>query len=361
MPPDGGAHCRSVPRNGSTQTDWHGDALNWTDRFEQLIRRDPGRRGLIGPEPESGSLCPGHLAEAAQDLADHGRRVGIVTGFFVPHADPPAAETDGPPGAALLAAALKAVGIEVGLLTDAWCAEAVAAAARAFDLPSEIVMVCPQSTSSWRPGFLQGGWGSTLSHLIAVERVGPGHTVGSLLAQPRRGPAPRAAFSRRVPEPARNRCHNLRGECIDNSTADLHEFFEAGRIRHAGIRTIGIGDGGNEIGMGTIPWEELCRRFDGRFPDWIPCRVATDWTIIGGTSNWGAQALAAAVLILKGATPVLRPWGRHHQYRQLKHMVEAGPAVDGITARPEPTVDGLPFLTYIQPWEGIRRTLGLRD
>ncbi|QDU43702.1 hypothetical protein Mal52_21780 [Symmachiella dynata] len=40
-------------------------------------------------------------------------------------------------------------------------------------------------------------------------------------------------------------------------------------------------------------------------------------------------------------------------------MCNHGPAVDGVTRRQEPTVDGLPFLTYIQPLEGIRQLLGI--
>jgi hypothetical protein len=43
--------------------------------------------------------------------------------------------------------------------------------------------------------------------------------------------------------------------------------------------------------------------------------------------------------------------------RRLKALVQDGPAVDGVTRLQQPTVDGLPFLTYIQPWEGMRRVL----
>ena len=54
---------------------------------------------------------------------------------------------------------------------------------------------------------------------------------------------------------------------------------------------------------------------------------------------------------------VLEPWSQ----ARLEHIVANGPAVDGVTGRREATVDGLPFLTYIQPWEGIRRLLGWND
>ena len=90
----------------------------------------------------------------------------------------------------------------------------------------------------------------------------------------------------------------------------------------------------------------------------VPCRIATDWTIVAGTSNWGAAALAAAVAVLRRQTDLLRSFDGDQQHAVLQAMVALGPAVDGITRQPEATVDGLPFLTYIQPWEGIRRLLG---
>ncbi|NOX55607.1 MAG: hypothetical protein GXP27_14445, partial [Planctomycetes bacterium] len=51
------------------------------------------------------------------------------------------------------------------------------------------------------------------------------------------------------------------------------------------------------------------------------------------------------------------PSGR--QFDLLERMVEDGPCVDGATGRQEPTVDGLPFITYIQAWEGICEAAGV--
>ena len=70
-----------------------------------------------------------------------------------------------------------------------------------------------------------------------------------------------------------------------------------------------------------------------------------------------AQPVCAA---LSGSpNSVLICYSRRQQQTVLEAMVEHGPAVDGVTKRREPTVDGLPFLTYIQPWEAIRAKLGL--
>lgn len=329
--------------------------------LDRLIRRDPARRGLIGSEERFGPLCPGHLAAAAVDLAESGRCVAIVTGFYVPRATPPAAETDGPPGALLLAAALSRVGIEAYVITDEWCASAVRAVARAFAFPGERILIYPHGSSEWREAFFRDGPGHALTHLIAVERVGPSHTGESLAAQSRPTPAPLDEFQARVLADWYDHCHNMRGEITDPCTGDLHRLFEEVHRYRPAARTIGIGDGANEIGMGAIPWEELVRRLPGEHAPRIPCRIATHWNIVAGTSNWGAQALAAGVLALRGEAAALAEWSTAHQRQVLQRMVAEGPAVDGATALPEATVDGLPFLTYIQPWESMLRLLGVGD
>jgi hypothetical protein len=329
------------------------------EELERLIRRDPAHRGLIASEPVFGPLCEGHLAGAAVHLAEFAEHVAIVTGFFVPHGELPAAETDGPLGSLLLAAALDAIGVEVSLITDEHCRGALTAAATAFRFPAERVLAVADDSAAWLQEFYLEGRGRTLTHLIAVERVGPSHTPDSLRNQPRLTAAPVEEFAALVPAENRNRCHNMRGQVIDEHTANLHRLFEELPHHRPEARSIGIGDGANEIGMGSIPWEELRRRLDGDHAAHLPCRIATDWNIIAGTSNWGGYALAAATLWLQGRVDVLAGWDRDHQQRVLEYVVEHGPAVDGVTGRREPTVDGLPFLTYIQPWEGIRRLLGL--
>lgn len=336
--------------------------------LERLIHRDPARRGLIGTESGRAPLCQGHFAEAARHLANHGRSVAIISGFFIPGATPPAAETDGPPGAAILSAALRHSGIAAQIVTDAHCESAMRVAAREMGLPESTVVTIPSSSDAqkeWFHNFLEAPQdGYRLTHLIALERVGPSHDLDSiqrhLISSEPNWQQRLAEFADSVPEHARNRCHNMRGECIDAHTAPLHRLFEMAHCK-TGIRTIGIGDGGNEIGMGSIMWHELTQRLSGPAAARVPCRIATDWTIVCGVSNWGGQALAAAVLMLKGMANVARNWTALQQLAALERIVMEGPAVDGITRQQTPTVDGLPFLTYIQPWEGMRRLMGLES
>ena len=348
--------------------------------FERFIRRDPAGRGLIAAEPRFGPLCPGHLAKAAESLAETATGVVLVTGFYVPHAELPAAETDGPLGTALLAAALDGMGIPSLIVTDAWCAAAVRAAAEAIEFPADRVGVLSDDSCAELRDFATERGAMEVSHLIAVERVGPAHSLASISEQrEQREQRGRSSFYRgeeqekelrplfadesverfraTVLETAWNRCHNMRGDAIDAHTAPLHRLFEEFPHRVS----IGIGDGGNEIGMGSIPWDDLRRRLPGEHASRIPCRVPTDCTLLAGVSNWGAQALAAAVAMLRDRVDVLRPWDCRQQEAMLNHVLHNGPAVDGLTGRQEPTVDGLPFVTYIQPWAGIRRLLRLPE
>jgi hypothetical protein len=328
-------------------------------RFEELIRCDPAGRGILSTGEVASRFGVGHLAAAAGHLAEYGREVALVTGFAVPTARGPVAETDGPPGAVLLAATCAALGMQVHILTDDVCAECLRAAAEFAGLASSVVAACPVPATdgaAWCDRFLARH--PHLTHLIAVERVGPSHTPQSYRRRTVAGAADDSTFEQHVPKESHDRCFNMRGEPIDAFTAPLHLLFD--RVAHAApaARTVGIGDGGNEIGMGAFDWEDLHPLISGGHGPRIVCRIATDWTILAGTSNWGASALAAALAVIRDRTDLLRDWTVDRYETLLNHIVRHGPAVDGVTREPQPSVDGLPFATYIQPWAGIRATLG---
>src|ERR1700690_1065265 len=94
------------------------------DRIEALIHRDVGR-GMDAVFPATqGGLWGAALALAASAAP----RIGLITGFFVPGGDPPAAETDGPAGAALMALGFVRGGLICRLATDTICQSACQAA-----------------------------------------------------------------------------------------------------------------------------------------------------------------------------------------------------------------------------------------
>ncbi len=339
-------------------------------QFEAFIRRDPGRRGLLGTEDQFPPLLPGQLGAAAADLLSTGRAVAILTGFFIPGATPPAAETDGPPGALRVAQTLRDLGIDARILTDRPCEPALRALAAAADFPESALEIVPLDASSsdptaatrdWCRAWWESEFGQKVTHLVAIERVGPSHTPQSLAAQLRPGPAPLERFLERCPPESHDRPHNMRGVDLSAHTAPLHLLFEPPARPGRVVRTIGIGDGGNELGMGQVPWEELVRRLPGDSAGKIPCRIAAHLVILAGVSNWGGYALSAALAMLAGRVDLLAPFTCQREFELLQAMVDHGPAVDGVTRLQQPTVDGLPFLTYIQPWAGIRRLLGLDE
>jgi hypothetical protein len=94
---------------------------------------------------------------------------------------------------------------------------------------------------------------------------------------------------------------------------------------------VGIGDGGNEIGMGNlidvIPSVES-------LPD-DPAVSRVDRLIIASVSNWGGYGLTAALSQI--ASENLLPQA-NDEARMVQGMVEAG-AVDGTTGDAVPTVD----------------------
>ncbi|XP_072424169.1 D-glutamate cyclase, mitochondrial isoform X6 [Chiloscyllium punctatum] len=62
-----------------------------------------------------------------------------------------------------------------------------------------------------------------------------------------------------------------------------------------GISTTGIGDGGNELGMGKV--KEAVKKYINN-GDLIACDVEADFTVIAGVSNWGGYAVACGLYIL---------------------------------------------------------------
>src|SRR5437016_14408497 len=100
------------------------DSHTIVDRIGGLIQVDVVRNitGLF-------DAARGGLWGAASSLANvPSARVGLITGFYVPQGSPPAAETDGPVGAGLLAKGLEAVGVCCRVATDEPCRSACAAA-----------------------------------------------------------------------------------------------------------------------------------------------------------------------------------------------------------------------------------------
>jgi hypothetical protein len=366
-----GTHSDRAAVPETVATKLRGERSGLIEQLEAIITRDVGNRGLASADGDNlVTRCRGNLGRAARHLAAEAGAVAIVTGFYVASTSP-TIETDGPCGAIALAWLLARQGFPVTLVTDPPGASAIEAGLRAAQLeaPSITMTVFPfedddphsdarnsnDVSASGRSldfieSFFRFGPGAELTHLIAVERAGPNHTAGSP------GATAQAAgwdFEQLCPLGHQNQVHNFRGEVITPFTAKTHLLFDYVRANKLPIRTIGVGDGGNEIGMGSIPWPVLHANIRGGLGARIACRVATDWTIACGVSNWGAYALGTAVAQLRERAGLLAEWTDQREHAVLAALVRAG-AVDGVTGQPTLSVDGLPLQHHLVVWSQIR-------
>lgn len=322
-------------------------------QLEWLIQTDPGLRGIHHiPGSNLCSFTRGHLLESTQFLADHpGCLVGIVTGFFIPGGNLPAPENDGPPGALFLARGLIRLGYSVVLITDSLCVEPLRQGLEffneknidLFEFPLEQTATIDKASSFKKKlnQFYQKY--SEIKILISLERVGPCHTMESFLAQRTRpGTAEISTFEKQGPGGLAGKCLNMRGNSVSEFTAPLHELFEEKYRFAKGVFTIGIGDGGNEIGMGSIPWRVLSENILNGLGGKIACRIATDTTIVAGVSNWAGYALAAALFARQGKEKEYAAFfNENKESSLLQEYCRTKTVVDGVRGIPSLSVDGM--------------------
>ena len=104
--------------------------------------------------------------------------------------------------------------------------------------------------------------------------------------------------------------------------------------------TVGIGDGGNEIGMGNLASKIPAV---ASLPS-EPTTVTVSRLIIASVSNWGVHGLIAALSLLSNRN--LLP-SVEEEASIIRNMVDKG-AVEGITAEQVYSVDGFPLDEYSQ-------------
>jgi hypothetical protein len=345
-------------------------------RMEEAINFPPSLRAHQGYQGKNLPLVPfSDLRGAITSLAEQGRKVAIVTGFYIPAGDPPATETDGPPGALILAEGLKLMGMSVTLVSDHYSVKALKEGLSVLGMTEEdLPVLCfpmedadENSLSRWSNEakdspvslrfareFWEGPSGKDLSHLIYIERVGPNHTLESFLSQASSNGDRAGIYEAVLPPPLRNRCLNARLMDITRFTAKTHLLLDAARELGVSVESIGVGDRGNEIGSGRVPWEALLGNEATRREAGFLCRITTDFFVSCGISNWGGYALLAGVALALGRTDILHKVTPEQEWRVLDHLVHHGPAIDGITCRQEHSVDGIEFGEYMKVIEHVK-------
>ena len=252
---------------------------------------DRDRRGISALRPH---LPDDFCEQAAAVVLENPGTAIVVTGFYILAAK--AAETDGPPGAIVIGDALQSLGYDVVYVTDRYTASlmssVVGSRARVVDFPiaddAESKRFAQELLAELNP-----------SVLIAIERCG-------LTSE--------GAY------------RNMHGQDITPYNARVDHLFSDQPA------TVGIGDGGNEIGMGNlasiIPTVPTLVK--------IPCITTTTRLITASVSNWGGYGLVAAMSKLQGKN--LLPSVEAEQ-DLVKRTVNMG-AVDGMSTKAEYKVDG---------------------
>lgn len=281
-------------------------------RLEAICGQDVGRNidALV-------QATRGELINAARSIGEHPNpHVAIVTGLYIASAPTPAAETDGPVGAVQMASAFINAGIPAQLFIDPHCAPPLVAAQKkgGDHIPLQILERTDDAVHALMEKFKSGE--TPVTHVIAIERMGPSHS---------------------------GKPFSMRAFDLSEFVAPIHTIFED---ENRPWETIAIGDGGNEMGMGKLPYKLVSENIERGAQ--IACRVAADHLIVGGLSNWGATALIRALSILRPdlEAALLEPLTLEREKSILEATVEEGGAVDGVRQVPQASVDSILWPQY---------------
>jgi hypothetical protein len=253
----------------------------------------------------------------------------ILTGFVM--ADWRKPETDGPIGAAALARSIElGTGAVPVLLTEDIIVENLQQTVKASGL---VVYDSIEKAKSGRRGRKAFVTGFPLSHESAREEA---IRLLDVLQ-------PKVVIS--IERPGWNEkkeYHSGMGINISQLSAKLDYLFLEAQQR--GILTIGVGDLGNELGMGymkeilkkIIPGAEKCQC---DCQGGIICDVSCDVGILCNISNWGGYGVCACLAALTGNREVLHD--RQTEMHMINECVRAG-AIDSVSGMYRPYVDGEP-------------------
>ena len=273
-------------------------------QIEEIILQND-KRGVS----ELKSYVPnGFCTSAADYLMDTVGDVIVATGFYILSAGKH--ETDGPPGAIAIGNALQTLGRKVIYVSDGlsipmlkqWLGEKAKVVEFPIVTKEESTLFASKLLKDFNPGLL-----------LSIERCG--RTVDASYL-------------------------NMRGLDISAHTAKIDFLFDYG------LPSIGIGDGGNEIGMGNlieyIPSVPT-------LPN-LPAITKVDQLILASVSNWGGYGLVGA--LSKHTGKDLLPSSSEFE-NIIREMVDAG-AVDGTSGENKYYVDGFSLAENVEQLERIR-------
>lgn len=324
--------------------------------IDRLVSIDIPRRGVIGLIHEAARAQAGmplslRAAEALAAGLSPGRIAMIATGWLDrPHVSLDIAETDGPPGAAVLARALH---VAFGAIPFLFVEEQIVGPMTAVVHAAGLRCVSPEQALAAR-----GGSGAL--HAAAVIALPSDRARAEALAEDMLARFDVGAFVaiEKGGENRRGRIRTSRGADTTDALGKADALLEACRAR--GIASVGIGDGGNEIGMGLIH-DRLAGRLrnslgaDGTSDDGVLPHQPVDALVAATVSNWGAYGVAAALAVLLRNPDIL------HSTEMEEAILRASAAagfIDGVSGYVGPTADGLPLGVHLSVVRLLRTFVG---
>ncbi|MCH2304559.1 MAG: DUF4392 domain-containing protein [SAR202 cluster bacterium] len=240
------------------------------------------------------SLSKDYCKQAAKFVLKNKGVVMITTGFYIAKAR--ASETDGPPGAIAIGNALDQLGYTVIYVSDKYTVKYLSAMKKNNALIVEFPIEEDLSSKNFAMNIINK---YKPQLIISIERCGFDET-----------------FSYR----------NMHGVDFSNYNAKIDYLFSNK------INSVGIGDGGNEIGMGDFIEKIVETSSLVRYPS----ITKTTFSIIASVSNWGGYGLVAALSNIVGENLLI---SIEEEIKLINTLVDLG-AVDGFSAKNINKVDG---------------------
>ncbi|XP_034531839.1 D-glutamate cyclase, mitochondrial [Notolabrus celidotus] len=237
-------------------------------QLETIIGEDPGQRGI------KALFVQDELLRSCLALS-HASSVAITTGFPTHFMHNPPDETDGPPGAIAIATMLMSLGKQVTMVIDK----------RDVEMNQAII------DEAVRKGVLKSA-----VPLVTFEGSGPDAALDFLChnGDPSKPRYDHLLAIERSGRAADGNYYNMRAINIKHLVDPIDDLFIAAK-NIPGITTTGVGDGGNELGMGKVREKVVNLMPKG---DLIACDVPADYAITAGVSNWGGYAVACGLYLL---------------------------------------------------------------
>lgn len=251
--------------------------------LEKRVQRDEGGRGIAG-------LVTGEVLGPAIEAICYKENIGILCGFPCLTGSDPPIESDGIAGAFSIARALEQMCKSPTILIDSFYKE-------------YFVELSTWHTAQFGSSIrISSSFNESFDGIIGIERSGRAKD---------------------------GRYYTMKGIDITDYLSPLDTAYF-----NEGVCSLGIGDGGNEAGLGNL--KELIERHIPQ-GDLIGTIVRSDFPLISSVSTWGGYAVSVALSVYSGTPCCVSV---ESEYEVALKIAALG-IKDGVLGEAGSTIDGL--------------------